>query len=130
MPIISVQIDEDLLNRFNKIKDERGYSSKSKALRDSIVEFIQNYEIFEGLKGYRIIVICLIYPIELGLLTLVSDICEKYRNLIKTMMDWRIAEKKIEIILTIGEVELIKDFYNELIRIKDITASINEIIID
>ena len=130
MPIISLQIDDDLLTRFNEVKDKRGYASKSKALRDSIIEFIENYEKFEGLKGYKIMTINLIYPIEVGLLSIVSDICEKYRNLIKAMMDWRIATKKIEIILVIGEIEFIKDFFNELKRIKDITSSIHEIIIE
>jgi len=130
MPIISLQIDEDLLTRFNEVKDKRGYASKSKALRDSIIEFIENYEKFEDLKGYKIMTINLIYPIEAGLLSVVSDLCDKYRNLIKAMMDWRIATNKIEIILVVGEIELIKDFFNELKRIKDITSSIHEIIIE
>lgn len=130
MPIISLQLDEDLLDRFNKIKNKRGYRSKSKAIRDSIIEFIDNYEKFEDLKGYKMMTINLIYPIEIGLLSEVSEICDKYRSLIKTMMDWRIASKKIEIILTVGEVDTIKDFYNELIRIKDITSTIHEIIIE
>ncbi len=130
MPIISLQLDEDLLDRFNKVKNKRGYTSKSKAIRDSIIEFIDNYEKFDDLKGYKMMTINLIYPIEVGLLSEVSEICDKYRSLIKTMMDWRIASKKIEIILTVGEVDTIKDFYNELIRIKDITSTIHEIIIE
>lgn len=130
MPIISLQLDEDLLDRFNKVKNKRGYTSKSKAIRDSIIEFIDNYEKFDDLKGYKMMTINLIYPIEVGLLSEVSEICDKYRSLIKTMMDWRIASKKIEIILTVGEVDTIKDFYNELIRIKDITSTMHEIIIE
>lgn len=129
MPIISLQLDDDLLDHFNKIKNKRGYTSKSKAIRDSIIEFIEKYEKFDDLEGYKIMAINLIYPIEAGLLSEMSEICDKYRSLIKTMMDWRIASKKIEIILTVGEVNTIKDFYNEIIRIKDITSSIHEIII-
>ncbi len=130
MPIISLQLDDDLLDRFNKVKNKRGYTSKSKAIRDSIIEFIENYEKFDDLEGYKIMIINLIYPIEAGLLSEMSEICNKYRSLIKTMMDWRIASKKIEIILTVGEVDIIKDFYNELIRIKDITSTIHEVIIE
>ncbi len=130
MPIISLQLDDDLLDRFNKVKNKRGYTSKSKAIRDSIIEFIENYEKFDELEGYKIMTINLIYPIEIGLLSEISEICDKYRSLIKTMMDWRIASKKIEIILTVGEVDIIKDFYNELIRIKDITSTIHEVIIE
>ncbi len=130
MPIISLQLDDDLLDRFNTVKNKRGYTSKSKAIRDSIIEFIENYEKFDDLEGYKIMIINLIYPIEAGLLSEMSEICNKYRSLIKTMMDWRIASKKIEIILTVGEVDIIKDFYNELIRIKDITSTIHEVIIE
>ncbi len=130
MPIISLQIDDDLLTRFNRVKDKIGYTSKSKALRDSIIEFIENYEKFEDLRGYKIMTINLIYSIEAGLLSVVSDLCDKYRNFIKAMMDWRIASNKIEIILVIGEIEPIKDFFNELKSIKDITSSIHEIIIE
>lgn len=130
MPIISLQLDDDLLDRFNKVKNKRGYTSKSKAIRDSIIEFIENYEKFDDLEGYKIMIINLIYPIEAGLLSEMSEVCNKYRSLIKTMMDWRIASKKIEIILTVGEVDIIKDFYNELIRIKDITSTIHEVIIE
>jgi len=129
MPIISLQLDDDLLDRFNKVKNKRGYTSKSKAIRDSIIEFIENYEKFDDLEGYKIMIINLIYPIEAGLLSEMSEICDKYRSLIKTMMDWRIASKKIEIILTVGEVNTIKDFYNEIVRIKDITSTIHEVII-
>ncbi|MBA7630560.1 Nickel-responsive regulator [subsurface metagenome] len=129
MPIISLQLDDDLLDRFNKVKNKRGYTSKSKAIRDSIIEFIENYEKFDELEGYKIMTINLIYPIEAGLLSEMSEICDKYRSLIKTMMDWRIASKKIEIILTVGEVNTIKDFYNEIVRIKDITSTIHEVII-
>ncbi|GAH91917.1 unnamed protein product, partial [marine sediment metagenome] len=65
-----------------------------KAIRDSIIEFIENYEKFDDLEGYKIMTINLIYPIEAGLLSEMSEICDKYRSLIKTMMDWRIASKK------------------------------------
>ncbi len=69
MPIISLQLDDDLLDRFNKVKNKRGYTSKSKAIRDSIIEFIENYEKFDELEGYKIMTINLIYPIEIGLLS-------------------------------------------------------------
>jgi len=130
VPIISLQIDDDLLNRFNKIKNKIGYSSKSKALRDCIVEFIGNYEKFQELKGIRIMTINLIYSLETGIINLTMEVYEKFRSLIKTTIDWRIADKKIEILLVIGEAEKIRDFYNELSRIKDVTCSIQELIIE
>lgn len=130
MKIISLQIDDELLNRFNSIKDKRGYTSKSKALRDCIVESIEKYEKFEIEKGIKIMTLNLIYNVEIGILSQVVDLSEKYKSLIKSTMDWRIAEKKIEVILVIGDVNHIRDFYNDIVRIKDMTSSIHEIIID
>jgi hypothetical protein len=40
------------------------------------------------------------------------------------------VEKKIELVLLVGEIEVIKDLYKELAKIKDVICSIREIIID
>ncbi len=57
MPIISLQISDDLLERFDKVRNKSGFSSKSEALRDSIVNFIEYHEKFENLEGYKLMTI-------------------------------------------------------------------------
>ncbi|MFX1411786.1 MAG: ribbon-helix-helix protein, CopG family, partial [Promethearchaeota archaeon] len=64
MPIISLQISDDLLERFEKVRNMSGFNSKSEALRDSIVNFIEKYEKFENLEGYKIMAITLVYPFK------------------------------------------------------------------
>jgi len=54
MKIISLQISDDLLDRFEKVRNKSGFNSKSEALRDSILKFIEIHESFENLEGYRI----------------------------------------------------------------------------
>ena len=130
MPIISLQISDDLLERFERVRNQSGFSSKSEASRDSIVSFIERNEQFETLEGYKIMVISLVYPFKEIIINQISDIFSRYHHIIKTITDWRIAEKKIEIILLVGEIDVIKDLYNELVKIKDINGSIREIIID
>jgi CopG family nickel-responsive transcriptional regulator len=130
MPIISLQISEDLLERFEKVRNLCGFNSKSEALRDSIINFIENYERFDDLEGYKIITINLVYPFKEIIVDQISELYSKFQKIIKTITDWRIAEKKIEIILVVGEIELIKDLYQQLTKIKDIICSIREIIID
>ncbi len=130
MPIISLQVSNDLLERFEKVRNLSGFSSKSEALRDSIVSFIEKYEKFDNLKGYKIITINLVYPFKDIIVDLISDLYSRYHQIIKTITDWRIAEKKIELILLVGEIEIIKDLYKELAKIKDVICSIREIIID
>jgi len=130
MPIISLQISDDLLDRFEKVRNFSGFNSKSEALRDSIVSFIEKHEKFENLEGYKIMAINLVYPFKSVIIDQISDLCSKFHQIIKTITDWRIAEKKIELILLVGEIELIKDLYKQLAKIKDVICSIREIIID
>ena len=130
MKIISLQVTEDLLERFEKVRKRSGFVSKSEALRDAIIKFIENNENFETINGYRIITINLVYPFKDPMIDEVSELYHKYNIIIKAITDWRIAEKKIEIILAVGEFSLIKDFYRALTKIKDVLCSISEVIID
>ncbi|KKK40614.1 hypothetical protein LCGC14_1112290 [marine sediment metagenome] len=130
MPIISLQVSKDLLERFEKVRNQSGFNSKSEALRDSIVSFIEKHEQFENLEGYKIMTISLVYPFKDIIVDLISDIYAKFHQIIKSITDWRIAEKKIELILLVGEVEIIQDVYKELAKINDVICSIREIIIE
>ncbi|MFW9821488.1 MAG: CopG family ribbon-helix-helix protein [Candidatus Thorarchaeota archaeon] len=130
MPIISLQVSEDLLERFEKVRNLSGFSSKSEALRDSIISFIERNEKFENLDGYKIMVIDLVYPFKDIINDQISDTYSRFHRIIKTITDWRIAEKKIELLLVVGEIDIIRDLYKELAKIKDIICSIRELIID
>ena len=59
MPIISLQVSDDLSERFEKVRVLSGFNSKSEALRDAIVNLGRRmiwgseYDITEN-QGYRI----------------------------------------------------------------------------
>jgi len=130
MKIISLQVSEDLLERFEKVRKQSGFSSKSEALRDSILKFIESYEKFENLEGYRIMTINLVYPVKEPIADEISELFYKFHTIIKAVSDWRIAEKKIETVLVVGEFGFIKDLYRSIVKIKDVISSIHEIILD
>ena len=130
MKIISLQVSEDLLERFEKVRKQSRFSSKSEALRDSIVKFIESQEKFENLEGYRIMTINLVYPVKESIADEVSELYHKFHTIIKAISDWRIAEKKIETVLVVGEFGFIKDLYQSIVKIKDVSSSIHEIILD
>ncbi len=130
MPIISLQISEDLLERFDKVRTMNGFSSKSEALRDSIVTFIEEHEKFENLEGYKIMTVSLVYPFKNIIIDQITELYTQFHQIIKTVTDWRIAGKKIELLLLVGEFGIIKDLYRELAKIKDVICTIHEIIID
>ncbi|MHA2182304.1 MAG: CopG family ribbon-helix-helix protein [Promethearchaeota archaeon] len=130
MPIISLQVSDDLLERFENIRNLSGFSSKSEALREAIISFIERNEKFTRLEGYKIMTINLVYPFKNMIIDQISDTYSKFHHIIKTITDWRIAEKKIELVLVVGEIERIRDFYKDLAKIKDVICSIRELIID
>lgn len=130
MPIISLQISDDLLERFEKVRNVSGFNSKSEALRGAIVNFIGDQEKFENLEGYKIMTISLVYPFKEVIIDEISELYSQYKQIIKTITDWRIIDKKIELILAVGEFGLIKDLKNSLSKIKEVNSSIHEIIID
>ena len=82
------------------------------------------------MEGYKITTINLVYPFKEVIIDQISEIYSKFRQIIKTATDWRIAEKKIEIILAVGEFGLIKDLKNSLAKIKDVICSIHELVIE
>ncbi|TFF86118.1 MAG: ribbon-helix-helix protein, CopG family [Promethearchaeota archaeon] len=130
MPIISLQVSDELLERFEKIRLQSGFPSKSEGLRDAIVNFIEKHERFENLEGYKVMTINLVYPSKETILNEISELYTLYQGIIKNITDWRIAEKKIEIILVVGEFASIKDLYQKLAGIKDLICHIHEIVID
>ena len=130
MPIISLQVSDDLLERFEKIRTLSGFNSKSEALRDAIANFIESQGKYDNIEGYKITTISLVYPFKEVIIDEISEIYSQYRQIIKTVTDWRIAEKKIEIILAVGEFGLIKDLKNSLAKIKDVICSIHEVVIE
>ena len=129
-PIISLQVSDDLLERFEKVRNLSGFNSKSEALRDSIVSFIEKHEKFENLEGYKLMTVSLVYPFKEIIINQITELYSQYHQIIKTVTDWRIAEKKIELLLLVGEIGTIKDLYRELAKIKDVICSVREIIID
>ena len=129
-PIISLQVSEDLLERFENVRNLSGFNSKSEALRDSIVSFIEKHEKFDNLEGYKLITVSLVYPFKEIIINQITELYSQYHQIIKTVTDWRIVEKKIELLLLVGEIGTIKDLYRELAKIKDVICSIREIVID
>ena len=130
IPIISLSINDNLLERFEKIRTKSGFASKSDALRNSIVKFIEDHEKFENMEGYKIMTINLVYPFKETIIDQISEFYSRYHSIIKNVVDWRIAEKKIELVLLVGEFGDIKDLYFSLANIKDVICSIHEIIIE
>jgi len=51
MPIVSISLTSELLRKLNRVMKERGYSSRSEAIRDAIRDFLSEYELSRFEKG-------------------------------------------------------------------------------
>jgi len=125
-----LQVSDDLYDRFEKVRNESGFNSKSEALRDAITIFIKTHEKLKDLEGYKVMSINLVYPFKEQIIDEISELYHNFHSIIKAATDWRIAEKKIENILVVGEFGLIKDLYQSLAKIRDVISSMHEILID
>ena len=45
MPVISISLTKDLLNRLDKFAKEKGYSSRSEVIRDAVRDVLSEYEL-------------------------------------------------------------------------------------
>ncbi|MHA1195132.1 MAG: CopG family ribbon-helix-helix protein [Promethearchaeota archaeon] len=130
MKIISLQVSDDLLERFESVRIKAGFGSKSEALRDAIVKFIETHEKFENLQGYKVMALNLVYVLKENISDKIAEIASRFHSIIKAITDWRIAGKKIELMLVVGEVGIIKDLYLAISQIKEVNCSVHEIVID
>ena len=58
---IGVSLPENLLNKFDEIIQQRGYSSRSEGVRDAIRNYIVNFEWMSDVEGERVGVITIVY---------------------------------------------------------------------
>jgi CopG family nickel-responsive transcriptional regulator len=58
---IGISLPENLLNKFDEIIMNRGYSSRSEGVRDAIRNYIVNFEWMSDVEGERVGVITILY---------------------------------------------------------------------
>jgi len=104
-----VSIEEDLLENFDKIIEDKGYNSRSEAIRDLIRDYIIKEK--WNLKKEKVAgSISLIYEHDVyGLSEKLTDIQHHYHDVIISTLHVHLDEKNcMEVILVRGKVEKIK----------------------
>lgn len=114
-----VSIEEELLKRFDEIIENRGYNSRSEAIRDLIRDYLvkEKWEV----KRERIIgSISIIYEHHIyDLSNKLTDIQHHYHDVIISTLHVHFDEKNcLEIILVKGKVEKVKKLYDEISSLK------------
>jgi len=83
---IGVSLPDNLLDKFDKIIEKRGYSSRSEGIRDAIRNYISHYEWMGEIKGQRVGTIAVVYDhTKRGLSNALADIQHQYSQLINPL---------------------------------------------
>lgn len=51
MPIVSISLPDDLLKKLDALKSGKGYSTRSKTVRDAVRSFLADYELSQAGEG-------------------------------------------------------------------------------
>jgi CopG family nickel-responsive transcriptional regulator len=127
---IGVSMPDNLLNKFDSIIMERGYSSRSEGIRDAIRTYINYYEWMNDVSGRRVGTITLIYDhTKRGLSNAVADVQHNYSNLIKSSIHIHLDKDNcLEVIIFDGDGKDIKGLDEGLMSLKGVKyAKLNTI---
>jgi len=116
MAIVSMSINDTLLDRFDKVLSEKGFSTRSECFRDIIRAFVDESEL-EIAKGRNLAVITFIYDKEKqpsGLLS-ISHLYNEVQTMLHSHLD---DTNCLEIFIANGYSNRIKEMVQTIRKIK------------
>ena len=122
---IGVSLPDNLLDKFDKIIEKRGYSSRSEGIRDAIRNYISHYEWMGEIKGQRVGTIAVVYDhTKRGLSNALADIQHRYSQLIKSSVHIHLDHDDcFEVIVLDGDGEEIKELAEAILALKGVKFS-------
>ena len=119
-----ISIPTQLLERFDEIINQRGYSSRSEGIRDAIRTYITYYKWMSDVKGERHGVITLVYDHDhRGLLPTINEIQHEFRSIINAALHSHVShERCLEVILVHGEGDQIKMLAERFMSLKGVES--------
>ena len=84
---IGISLPENLLNKFDEIIMNRGYSYRSEGVRDAIRNYIVNFEWMSDVEGERVGVITILYDhSQRGLMDNLTEIQHDFGSIIQSSL--------------------------------------------
>lgn len=119
---IGVSLPDNLLNKFDSIIEQRGYSSRSEGIRDAIRSYMIHYEWMNDVHGRRVATITLIYDyMKRGLSGSLTEIQHEYSSVIKTSIIAHLdPENCLEVIVLDGDSQDIRSVAEKLMSLKGV----------
>jgi len=113
---VGVTFPPDLLKEFDETIGKMGYDNRSKAIQDSVRNFVSDYKWLREQKGMKVGVLVMVYDHEArGLETDLTETQHHYSNIISSSMHIHLSEREcLETIALRGEAEQIRKLAEEL----------------
>jgi CopG family transcriptional regulator, nickel-responsive regulator len=119
---IGVSLPVNLLERFDEIILQRGYSSRSEGIRDSIRNYIVQFEWMSDVQGERVGVITIVYShVQRGLEGNLTDIQHEFSSIIQSSMHVHLDHDNcLEVIVLRGEGKDVKTAAERMMALKGV----------
>ena len=115
-----VSISSELLERFDKLIESKGYVNRSEAIRDLIRDYLVEYEWEEDLETIGSVTIVYDHHVS-ELSELLTSIQHEYYAMISSSMHIHIDHHNcLEVIIIKGQGSKVKDIANKLISTKGV----------
>lgn len=119
---VGISLPENLLNKFDEIILQRGYSSRSEGVRDAIRSYIVNFEWMSDVHGERVGVITIVYShSQRGLEDNLTEIQHDFGGLIQSSLHVHLDHDNcLEVVVLRGEGQDVKKAAERMMALKGV----------
>ncbi|MFW9984543.1 MAG: nickel-responsive transcriptional regulator NikR [Candidatus Odinarchaeota archaeon] len=116
MPIVSISLTAELLKQLDKFMKQRGYSSRSEAIRDAVRSTISEFKLSKFEQGRVTATITVIAAHELpGVDERLTRLRHNYNHIVSGNMHLHLGESYcLEVFITEGEAETVLEFISRI----------------
>jgi CopG family transcriptional regulator, nickel-responsive regulator len=119
---VGISLPENLLNKFDEIILQRGYSSRSEGVRDAIRSYIVNFEWMSDVQGERVGVITIVYAhSQRGLEDNLTEIQHEFGGLIQSSLHVHLDHDNcLEVVVLRGEGQDVRKAAERMMSLKGV----------
>ena len=119
---VGISLPESLLNKFDEIILQRGYSSRSEGIRDAIRSYIVNFEWMSDVHGERVGVITIVYShSQRGLEDNLTEIQHEFGGLIQSSLHVHLDHDNcLEVVVLRGEGQDVRKAAERMMSLKGV----------
>ena len=119
---VGISLPENLLNKFDEIILQRGYSSRSEGVRDAIRSSIVNFEWMSDVHGERVGVITIVYShSQRGLEDNLTEIQHEFGGLIQSSLHVHLDHDNcLEVVVLRGEGQDVRKAAERMMSLKGV----------